>query len=182
MITRGRSRVWKDQVVPYLKTVAGRNAWRVAALGYDEEDLLHEAFFVYERCLSKYGTVLGPTGKLSPMFRVAINNFIVDTANESTKKSSFIAQGIVLESLYGQEARHSEEAGYLQSLLIEAPKEVLEVVNLCFNTPAELIEEVSEFLNKKHSKGFKCNAFLCKVLGYNKFKRNLVKETISYFS
>ena len=182
MIPRGRARVWKDQVVPYLKVVAGRNAWKMAALGHDEEDLLHEAFFVYERCLSKYGTVLTEAGKLSPLFRVAINNFIYDLAAEATKKGSCVEHGVILESLYGQEARHMEEAGHLQSLLREAPKEVMEVINLCFNTPAELVEEVSAFLNKKHSKGFRCNAFLCKVLGYNKYKRNLVKETISYFS
>ncbi len=182
MIKRGRARVWKDQVMPYVRKVASIQVWRMAALGYDEEDLLHEAFFVYERCLKKYGTVLTPTGKLSGRFRVGINNLITDLSNDATKKGSFIDHGIILESLYGQEARHSVEAGYLQGLIREAPKEVMEVLNLCFNTPAELVEEVSSFLTKKHSQGFKCNAFLCKVLGYNKYKRNLVKETISYFS
>lgn len=182
MIKRGRARVWKDQVIPYLKVVSSKNAWKMAALAYDEEDLLHEAFFVYERCLENYGTVLSPTGELSPLFRGAINNFIYDLSTESSKKGSWVENELVLESIYGKEARHSDEAGYMQVLLREAPKEVLEVINLCFNTPAELVDEVAAFLSKKHSKGFRCNAFLCKVLGYNKYQRNLVKETISYFS
>ena len=90
MITKGRVRVWKDQVVPYVRTVAGRSAWKVTALGFDEEDLLHEAFFVYERCLTNYGTVLTKEGKLTPLFRGAINNFIYDLAAEATKKGSYV--------------------------------------------------------------------------------------------
>ncbi len=182
MITRGRVRVWKDQAVPYIKTVSSRNVWKMKAIGYEEEDLLQEAFFVYERCLSNYGTVLTETGKLSPAFKSSINNFLTDLSIESTKKGSFVENGITPEDLFGQESRHSYNEGYLRILLREAPKEAIEVLNLFFNTPAELVDEVLDFLNKKHSKGFKCNAFLCKVLGYNKYQRNLVRETRDYFS
>lgn len=182
MIRRGRARVWKQQVVPYVREVVSRTIWRMEGLGYSEEDVLHEAFFVYERCLTKYGTVLGDNGKLHPLFRVSISNFVTDLAAASTKKGSIVRRGVSLEDLLGQEEGYTEGEGTLAILLKEAPKEILEVINLFFNTPAELMGEVSAFVSKKHSRGFKSNAFLCKMLGYNRFKRNLVQETKDYFS
>lgn len=180
-ILRGRIRVWKSQVIPYLKEASKRVIWRIEGLGYSEEDFMQEAFFVYERCLEKYGSVLDDKGRLSPIFKTCINNFIVDLSNDSSKKNSFIDKTELIEELSEDRFTVYDNDGYLNLIIKEAPKEVLDVLFLVFSTPIELLEEVSYFVNKKHSKGFKSNKFLCKMLGYDPFKYNLVKITKNYF-
>ena len=179
---KGRSKAWVNQVEPYLRKVADRVLWRIEPLGYTEEDFIQEAFFIYKKCLARYGTVLAPNGKLSPLFRVSINNFVTDLSHDSTKGNSFLDNGRDVSDLFGEELFDKTDNGYLNILIREAPKEVLEVVNLFFNTPAELLDEVRGFLGAKHSKGFKSNKFLCKMLGYNRAKVNLVELTKNYFS
>lgn len=179
---RGRSKAWTTQVEPYLRKVADRVLWKIEPLGYTAEDFMQEAFFIYRKCMDRYGTVLDNKGKLSPLFRVSINNFVTDLANDSSKKNSFIDKGREVSDLFGEELLETREDGYFNILMREAPKEVLEVVNLFFNTPAELLDEVRSYLGSKHNKGFKSNKFLCKMLGYNRAKVDLVELTRNYFS
>ena len=179
---KGRSKAWVYQVEPYLAKVAERVLWRIEPLGYTEEDFMQEAFFIYKKCIDRYGTVLDEKGKLSPLFRVSINNFITDLSNESSKKNSFIDNGREVSDLFGEELLDETNEGYLNLLIKEAPKEIKEVLNLVFNTPAELVDEVRTFLEKKHSKGFKSNKFLCSLLGYNRTKTNLVEKLENYFT
>ena len=179
---KGRSRAWVGQVEPYLRKVADRVLWKIESLGYTAEDFIQEGYFIYKKVLERYGTVLDHKGKLSPLFRVSINNFVTDLANDSTKSNSFLDKGREVGDLFGEELFDNTNNGYLNVLIREAPKEVLEVVNLFFNTPAELVDEVRAFLDTKHNKGFKSNKFLCKVLGYNRTTINLVELTKNYFS
>ena len=85
--------VWTDQVEPYAKTLSRRAKWRFIHLGYESEDFIQEVFFVYQRCLIQYRTVLGDNGLLTSEFKRGVINMLTDLSLKATTEREFLLPG-----------------------------------------------------------------------------------------
>ncbi len=177
MQRRRSIRAWRDYAEPYALKQARKSVWRLQYLGYSEEDIVQEAYLAYDRCLTLYGTIFAGDA-LSLEYKASVRNLISSLSVKDSKEREGLKE--YKESEYiAKEGSPFANSNFFD-LLRKAPIEVKEVLSLVFNTPQELLEEVTGSL--KSSRGFNDNKFLCEQLGYNRFRVNLVKITKRYFS
>jgi hypothetical protein len=91
-------------------------------------------------------------------------------------KSASVESPESLEEAYGV---CTQEESTFRVVLREAPREVLDVLNLIYKAPEELLQAVG--ITKEDDKQL-TNSKLCKLLGYDANKTNLVKSVKEYFS
>lgn len=184
--------VWNAQVLPYVRSLGKRDQWRFSALGYEIADFEQEAFFVYDRCLKTYGTVLGENGRLCPRFKSSLFNLLTNLSIKATDSRNLCDY---TDDLTNKDADIScsmyEEDEYLQDLVKSAPSDITEALKLLLKSPAEITEllsglpekikeEATALLSNKISRGMASNKTLSVILGYNRFRNDLLERTKKY--
>lgn len=117
-----------------------KNFWRVAR-SMEWDDLSQEGYLVFMRCASRYPIIDTPQHFMSLFKRAWINQFN-DLANADTQLRAEVSDHMELED--GEIVREPigdlDHNGDLVLMIAEAPREVVMVLNLFLNAPAELLE------------------------------------------
>ncbi|MCK5235424.1 MAG: hypothetical protein KAR06_00450 [Deltaproteobacteria bacterium] len=168
---------WTDSVFEnYAKKYIARNLWKYQRMGYEFEDLLQESWIAFDKCLDTYGDSIDEQKHLMSLFKMTLHNLFYDIAKKASAEKKAVVEGEILEEVHGG----IQGDGLLSIYLKEAPKEVRDVLHIIFSLPRETASHLG--LNKKHKKGIMTNQALCKMLGYNPNKINLMKEVENYIS
>ena len=172
---------WKGVVEGYTKNQATkfmRNFNKTAL--YELEDLMQEGYLLYMKVIEKYKEINEPKHLMS-LYKSALKNRFSEVANEllELSKTVYIEQPTDDESENVFNKITSSVNTEFRTLLSTAPTEIKDLLFLIFDTPQEYLEILG--LNKKRRRGFQNNPLVCKLLGYNSAKVNLVKNFKEYF-
>ena len=171
----------------YTKNFINANLWKVDKL-YDYDDILQEAREQFLRTIQRMkanGDTIQNEKHMMSLYKTSFSRHFITLCNRTTKMSveqnmsGFTTDDDTLdfESLIGSD----ENTGYLECLVDQAPKEVEQVFNLLFNTPVEVLNIAINAWNGQNKKGAGVgNCFLCKMLGYDSSKVNLVAKVKNY--
>lgn len=171
----------------YTKNFIKANLWKVDKL-YDYDDILQEAREQFLRTIQRMeanGDTIQNEKHMMSLYKTSFSRHFITLCNRTTKvsveqnMSGFTTDDDTLdfESLIGSD----ENTGYLECLVDQAPKEVEQVFNLLFNTPVEVLNIAINAWNGQNKKGAGVgNCFLCKMLGYDPSKVNLVAKVKNY--
>ena len=145
-----------------------RNIWKVER-SMEWQDLMQEAYIVFLRVAAKYPEVETPQHFMA-LYKLAFTRAFIDFAYLDTKlRNEVSASGIVSQddTQGGYEVMGDlNNDGNLATLLRQAPREVLMVLNLFLNAPTELVELA---LSSWQGQDKRCktggSAKICRMLG-----------------
>jgi len=175
----------------YVKNFLRKNHWRVQHI-LDFEDSVSEAKLTYVRLirrLEKNGHEVENAKHFMSLFKTAWSRYFIDLSNKDTKK---------LETPFAEFANEDNEdwllnsawmsgysvnTGYFEIVMRQAPTEVQQVLNLLLNTPKEVLDIAAlSWSTSGRDTTILGNAFLCKMLGYDSSKTNLVSKVKLYLT
>lgn len=172
----------------YTKNFIKANIWKVDKL-YDYDDILQEAREQFLRTIKRMnanGDTIQNEKHMMALYKTSFSRHFITLCNKATKvsveqnMSGFSMDSetaLDFEALIGSD----ENGGYLECLVDQAPKEVQQVFNLLLNTPTEVLDIAIKAWNSQNKKGAGIgNNFLCKMLGYDPTKVNLVDTVKNY--
>ena len=168
---------WQGAIEAYSKNQVRANLWKLEALGYDFEDLLHVAVECFCVCRDRYK--VENAKHFMGLFKMCLHNKFYDLARVAS-----LERGLIVETsenvLNFLNQGFCESEGTFRVLLKNAPTEIKQVLSLVLNAPNELLESIG--FSKKKDKGFCANKRLCRLLGYNSDEINLVQRVKEYLS
>jgi hypothetical protein len=151
-----------------------RNAWRVEALSYFEDDLSQDAYFVYLRCQRSFDPYRYAQPRLLPYYQVAIENMVNKLSNTAR-----VIDEHEVESYEALVETDMEPGGCeITSLLVAlwlAPPEIRQIVDVIFS------EETQDHLAESKRPRIS-NSYLCKRLGVDRRGRKPLDELVEYLS
>ncbi len=137
--------IFKGPIEGWTVNYCTSNFWRVSSM-MEFEDLLQDAYIVFLRCEARYPELDTPQHFMS-LYKRAWANHVTDLANEATQLRAVrsIHQGVGEDDEPLQIAEgvgELENAGYLVTLVGQAPEEVRRVLALMLQAPQEIIDVV----------------------------------------
>lgn len=158
-----------------------KNEWRLKGHVL-VEDVLADAYKVYAECFERYGGVVDTPEWFMSLFKRSFINYFNAVSNYTT----------FLDKVGGLDALLSEDPDLQET--IGADKNLGELVIKISQAP-DAVKKVVEFLidNSAHHKAFEAvwlaqgkkkvggNEYLCRALGYNPRKVDLVSMVHNYF-
>ena len=147
---------------------------------YELEDLMQEGYVLYIKVIEKYKEINEPKHLMS-LYKSTLKNRFNEIANELLEltKRVYVKRVDDEKSENIFDSISSEENTEFRTLLSTAPDEIKDVLMLMFNTPQEYVEVLGLF--KKRRRGFQNNPLVCKLLGYDSTKINLIQNFKEYF-
>lgn len=175
---------WEGAIEGYVVKEINRNYWRFKN-HVDFDDAYQEAHLKFLEMKERYmGSIDSPKWFMS-LYKTALANKLTDLA----KLSSRLRRQVCFVELDGED----EDEGYQESLvgtigtegmlqvrLEEAPYEVRRVLSLVLHSPPELLSAMADTWNDKGKRVEGGNQFLCKMLGYDPRKVDLVELVKDY--
>ena len=162
--------VFEGPIMGYAAGSIQRHLWKVGPL-FDRDDMMQEAYLVFLRCASSYPVLDTPQHFMS-LFKTAWSRHIIDLAKKHTKTRVIVSANMVDEDDGHEWQREPvgdlDNAGYLLTMLRQAPAEVRQVLNLFLNAPAELIDMAMSAWQETAGIAPDPNAFICRALGLPK--------------
>lgn len=144
-----------------------RHYWRIEAT-HTREEYLQEARVTFLRCAAKYPALEAPQHFMS-LFQRAWLNDLNDLSNKATKAGKLVSDhalnGETGEPFLHEPIGELENLGYLLTLVRQAPEEVLMVLNLFLNAPAELLELATTAWARQGHRS--ANGLVSRLLGLN---------------
>jgi hypothetical protein len=110
------------------------------------------------------------------LYKRSLHSRLYDLAIKSSQENNFVRATESIEEYLIEKSVYSYNDGPLRVLLKKAPKEVQDVMKFVLDSPTEFLEG---FLSR--SKNLLSNQELCKFLGYDCQKINLIKIFKDYF-
>lgn len=177
---------WKGPIEGYVVNFLTKSLWRLTPL-HDRDDALQEAYVVFLRCAAKYPLMDTPQHFMS-LFKTAWVNEFNDLSVKATKarKAIPVSQlGRVDEDgdevvVVADVAGSTDNDGALALMVKQAPREVLMVLNLFLNAPAELLELATATWQKQGKYSAGGERWVEKMLGMPS-GTNPIKRTEDYF-
>ena len=142
--------VFEGPIQGYVVNFLKKSLWRVRAT-HTFEDAQQEAYAVFLRTAAKYPDTETPEHFMSLFMRSWINEFH-DLSSKATEARKLVSD--IKPSFDGEEGERYDPVGDLDNdgalavMLRQAPQEVLMVLNLFLNAPAELLELASNTWRK----------------------------------
>ena len=177
----------KKVIDGYVINFLASNYWKVRNI-MEWDDAFQEAMFtliVVEKRLiksEKDATLLTPQQYMA-CFKTCWTRHFITLSNKDTKYQAMVKE-TEFSSMDDEENSFNienlvsdENVGYIELLIEQAPSEVREVLNLLLNAPKEILDAVALALKKDVTS----NSVLCRLLGKDPSKINVVKLTESYF-
>lgn len=158
------------------------NYWRVER-SMEWADLMQEAYIVFLRCCTKAVDLAGPSHFMA-LYKTAWFNQFTNFAHADTKLRHIITEGCLSNDDDGPSFEAAGEImndGALATMLRQAPREVLMVLNLFLNAPAEIVETALagwQGRNLRRKDGG--SGHICKLLGLQP-GRDIMGEVEEYF-
>jgi hypothetical protein len=117
------------------------NFWRVNG-SMEWDDLMQEAYLVFLRCVGKYPELETPQHFMA-LYKTAWFHAFTDFAHVDTKLRLLVSETTLTQE--GEEVSYEpigdlNHDGSLATLIRQAPKEVLMVLNLFLSAPTEIVE------------------------------------------
>lgn len=172
----------------YIQNFLKLHYWKVAhSLEWD--DAIQEAWMqqVYmEKRLLKSGkdsTIVTPQQYMA-CFKTCWSRHFITLSNKDTKykvvqtESEFSKDSDEDVNILISDLMTDDNVGYIEIMIEQAPSEVREVINLLLNAPKEILDAVAVSLKKDVTS----NSVLCRLLGHDPQKVDVVKLTENYFS
>lgn len=178
---------WSGSIEGYVVNFVSKNLWRVAPT-HDRDDAMQEAYVCFLRCASRYPMLDAPQHFMA-LFKTTWANEFNDLSVKATKarKSVPLSQLSRVDE-NGDEVEYSREGagctdndGALAVMIAQAPKEVLMVMNLFLNAPAELLEVAQAAWKSSGKNSPGGERWVEKVLGL-KLGTDPIKKTQDYFT
>lgn len=175
---------FKGEIEGYVVNSIARQAWRVAPL-HDHEDLKQEAFIVFMRCAARY-PILDEAKHFMALFKVAWANHL----NDLSRKASRVRETQVLEADRAidpaeralDEIGDLDNDGKLRTMIRQAPREILLVLNLFLNAPTELLDLATRAWEQSNRKAPGAdNVMVSRLLGLDPTE-NVLQRTHDYFA
>ena len=167
----------------YLKT----NFWRVQRT-HEYNDVMQEArmhFFVVQKRLKNNGSIIENDRHMMALFKTAWSNHFITLAHKSSKFQEQTFTSSIRTTEEDEEFNIEDLLGgvdceaLLEVKLNQATGEVREVLNLILNTPKEVLELAAKACG---CKDVVSNKLLCKLLGKDSTKINLIKCVKKYLT
>ena len=176
--------IFEGPIQGYCANNIQANLWKVQPL-YDRDDMMQEAYLVFIRCAGKYPALDTPQHFMS-LFKMAWSRHIIDLAKRATNARACVSATAVDRedgTAYQRESvGETDNDGQLLTLLRQAPREVMVVLNLLINAPTELLDLAQASWDRKQKRGQKDpDTFIAECLGLDPATRPLtkVKEFLS---
>lgn len=163
---------WSGVVEGYTKNQSVRFIKGFSYSWFEVSDLMSEGYIVYSKIKEKYKEISEPAHLMS-LYKTALKNRFAEIAKDllTDKEHLITFDSWKLPSLDNTE---------FMAIVTNAPTEVKETLMLMLDTPKEMAESLG--LNVKRRRGFQNNPLVCKLLGYDPAKINVVKLFKEYFS
>ena len=120
---------WEGSVQGYVKNMVAKNLWKFTALGYEFEDLYHEAYLVFAYCKKKhqniYPTLNENQRRFMALFKQSYHNHFYDLAIKSSQLKLYEMQEDLSEFAFLLKCPGRKDS---TSILRNAPKEVKQVL------------------------------------------------------
>lgn len=178
------SPTFKGPIEGFVANFARKHGWRVSR-AHDHDDIMQEAYLIFDRVVKKYPDVETPQHFMSLFQRAWFNQF-TDMANEDTR-SRIMVQVTEFESEEGSTVTfeamgETEHDGYLSALLRQAPREISMVLNLFLNAPQEMLDVALGSWRGSRDKRCKAGGSkrICQMLGLDP-TTDIMKEVEEYF-
>lgn len=167
---------WEGSVEGYTKNQAIKLLNSYNHLQFEVPELVNEGYIVYQRVLDKYSSITEPK-HLMALYKTALKNrfWELEYFIRTNRKVLFDKDIYELDTI-------SEIPGDLdtmfRTILSTAPKEVKDFLNLVIDSTTNDVLG----LHEKHKRSFFNNPLLCKILGYDSTKINIIETVKEYFS
>jgi len=173
----------------YVVNFLQKNYWRVKNY-FDYEDALQEARYTFTlllRRMEKNGSIIENAKHLMSLFKSAWTRHFHTLSKRDTKRIDFAISNYtkedhddwLIDSI--NLASSSQNLGFLEITIEQAPSEVRQVLNLLLSAPKEVLSMAVESWGTKNKRNSRItNEFLCHMLGYNHKEIDLIKNTQSY--
>jgi hypothetical protein len=154
----------------YVANYLHRHLWKVED-SMDWDDCMVEAWIVYDRCAKRYPEV--EARHFMALFKTAWTRRFTDLARETTKH-----RATTYDPTTDQRAADTDNAGYVCTLVRQAPADVRMVLSLLVNAPSEVLELLSATWASKGAGA--ANRLVCRWLALTDNARPL-DRTREYF-
>ena len=134
---------WKGPIEGYVVNLLPKVLWRVDRT-HDRDDVLQEARMTFWRCCLAYPDIDTPQHFMA-LFKTAWTRRVHEMSNKNTKVNTATSQlAVVVDDEGAQAVSHdvpgdTDNMGILRTMVRQAPREVMMVLNLFLNAPAELL-------------------------------------------
>lgn len=171
----------------YVHNFLKSNYWKVERT-HDYEDVMQEArmkFYLLLKRMERNGSTVENQKHLMALFKTTWGNHFITLAQKSSayKETSFTSSAYSTDDSEEFDLEKFSECedcqAYMEVKLSQATGEVREVLNLIFNTPKEVLELVAR---ANGSRDIFNNKVLCRVLGKDSTKVNLIQLTKKYLN
>ena len=150
---------------------ARANMWRVPAY-YTLEDLIQDGYVQFYRCCHRYGAT--EPRHFMALFKRCYSNHITDLANERTAtkaETSLSDLGVVDDTAFYERAAGQDDLSAIATLLVGAPKEVVDVLRMFTTDAARALREPYDQGGRRkrgqvHARET-TNERWCRLLGYD---------------
>ena len=164
----------------WMKSYARKNLWRVSPW-MDLDDLIQLGFEAYYETRGRYVTATDPR-HIQSLFQLVFRSKI-ENAVRGYKKQVDDADSVYID-MYDS-IHHTDHSNHLsfrvtntKALLLKAPKEVADVVNILVKEPDELTKP---YVKDEKGRRETLNDRLCRLLGMDPKAVDLVQWTRDYF-
>lgn len=161
-------------VINYLK----KNEWRLKGVVL-KEDVLKDAYQIYSECLDRYGEKVDTPQWFFSLFKRCFINYFHSVSSYATflynmeSLEDITSEDVDLQSYIGVD----NNLGELMIKISRAPIEVRQVIDLVIGEN-KIFESTWKKQGKKKVDG---NEYICKALGYNHKKIDLIAMVYDYF-
>lgn len=147
---------------PYIKKEVHKHLWKVESLGYEYEDLLHDIYILYRERQEKLNKDMRPL--IFTYFTFTIEHYVLKLAKKATRmENTFLSFEENLLLTYS-----NEDTIFYKLKFDSMPNHIKQVISI-INT-----DESNTFKGKR---GFNNNKAMCKLLGLDRNKVNVIEET-----
>jgi hypothetical protein len=171
---------WEGTLEGYVKKLIHKDLWKFKSRGYEYEDVTQEAWIVYNNCCKKYIVDMNCSchkSKFMKFYKSCLHNHFLDMLNFED-----------IRSRHGK--RNETKIDYVEKLQDSTwQDEQLLQINLFLDAPGYIKEVYGILTSKEKMKEYKIpedkkitNQLLCKKLGFNNSKINLIDILKSYIS
>jgi len=148
------------------------------------EDAYQEAYVKFAEVSNKYeGKVNNPRWFMA-LYKRALANCITDLANSSNRLRRLVCFTEMQDDTdpipYEEKLLGGEDTANLEILLEEAPEEVRQVLTLLSNMDTAMLGVIAQSWEREGKRKEDGNQFLCRLLGFDYRKVNLLEYTKQY--
>lgn len=160
-----------------------KNLWRFkTAMSFD--DAYQEAYVKFLELCEKYGETVDNPRWFMGLFKRTLANLVTDLANTASRLRRQVCftelQVDDSEVPYQELLRGDDSDASLEILLEEAPEHVRQVLALLSNSDSAMLGVLAQSWERQGKRKLDGNEFLCKMLGYDHRKVDLVYATQLY--